>query len=859
MSDNRNLQNDLTECDREPITRLDQIQDFAFLVAMTNDWTIVRVSQNVQSFLQVAPAQLLGSRFDVWISKAALHAIRTRLATLASSGSERLFDLDLVEGVPPLDLAIHFQNDLLIIEGEFSQKAGGFDVAPMTRAMVARLAKAPSIERLHTDAARQVLAVTGFDRVMIYRFDERGDGEVIAESTRAGVESFLGLHYPATDIPQQARALYLLNPFRIIADVAAPPVALLPPIDAVTPPLDLTMAISRSVSPVHLEYLVNMDVAASLSISIVVDGQLWGLIACHAAAPRLPSFAVRTGVELFGAMYSLKLESRLRRRNDEDEQKGRGLADRLITMIAGDESLMHNAMWLQDMTRDIIDCDGIAIYRGGTAYLHGSTPPEQQVAMLAFHMNAASPSRVFVTDCLAAIHPPCATTAERAAGMMSIPISRIPRDYIMLFRRERLERIRWGGNPTKEANVDAGPRISPRKSFAAFVQEIRGRAIGFSEREVRMGEAIRQALIEVILRYSDEAAAERRRAAERQELLIAELNHRVRNILALIRSLITKTGEATPAVASYVEALSGRVQALARAHDRITRQEWGPAPLAGVFEDEVAAHQGTRERLRLIGPQVQLQPRAISTMALVVHELVTNSCKYGALSTAGRIEVTTRVVEGEGVYLEWKEVGGPAVTAPTRRGFGSTILERTVPFDLQGTADLHYRLAGLEAEFFIPQHNVYLPSEIFAPEPSLEPRSAPIHGAAPVADSDQPLRGALVLLLEDNMLIALEAEDMLRALGAKDVLVAATLSDAEHLIASHTFQFAMLDINVGGGTSFELATKLTSRGTPFIFASGYGEGLALERREGSEIVLQKPYERRHLERAIEQVLHPAGV
>lgn len=858
MSDDRNLTRELTVCDREPITRLDQIQSFAFLIAMTNDWTIVRASENVQSFLQVTPPQLLGSRFDVWISKAALHAIRTHLATLASTGSERLFDIALVEGAPPLDLAMHFQNDLLIIEGEVSQPAADFDIAPMIRAMVARLAKAPSLERFHTDAARQVLAVTGFDRVMIYRFDDSGAGAVIAESTRAGIESFLGLHYPATDIPQQARALYLLNPFRIIADVAAPPVALLPPIDAVTPPLDLSMAVSRSVSPIHLEYLVNMGVGASLSISIVVDGELWGLIACHTTEPRLPSFAVRTGVELFGAMYSLKLESRLRRRTVEEEQKGRALADRLIAMIAGDESLMHNALWLQDMTRDIIDCDGVAIYREGTAYLHGSTPPEAQVAMLAHHMNAASPSRVFVIDCLAAIHPPCALSADRAAGMMSIPISRVPRDYIMLFRRERLEQIRWGGNPAKEVTLDGEARISPRKSFAAFVQDIRGHALGFSDREIRMGEAIRQALIEVILRYSGDAAVERRQAAERQELLIAELNHRVRNILALVRSLITKTGEATPDVASYVEALSGRVQALARAHDRITRQDWGPAPLAGVFEDEIAAHRGTHERLRLIGPQVQLQPRAISTMALVVHELVTNSCKYGALSTTGRIEVTTRVVEGEGVYLQWKEIGGPAVTAPTRRGFGSTILERSVPFDLQGTADLRFHLGGLEADFFIPQHAVYLPPDRLASEPpTVSPAPRANEGAHGV-ECEQLLRGALVLLLEDNLLIALEAEDMLGALGADDVLVAATLSDAEHLLASHTFQFAMLDINVGDGTSFDLATKIKGRGTPFIFASGYGEELALERREGSEIVLQKPYERRHLERAIEQVLHPAG-
>ncbi|MGY2736328.1 HWE histidine kinase domain-containing protein [Sphingomonas sp. UYP23] len=641
---------------------------------------------------------------------------------------------------------------------------------------------------------------------------------------------------------------------------------LLPPIDAVTPPLDLSMAVSRAVSPVHVEYLVNMGVVASLSVSIIVEGRLWGLIACHAAAPRLPSFVLRTAAELFGAMYSLMLESRERHGKGEDEGKARLLADRLIALIAGDETLLRNAQWLQDMTRDMIECDGIAIHVGGTTHSHGATPSEQQIAILAHHLNAASPSRVFTTDCLAGIHPPCAATADHAAGMMSIPISRTPRHYIMLFRRERLSQIRWGGDPAKPQSADGGAhRISPRRSFQAFVEDIRGRSARFSEREQRMGEAIRQALIEVILRYSDAATVERQRATERQDLLIAELNHRVRNILALIRSLITQTGAASPAIAAYAEALGGRIQALARAHDRITRPSWGPAPLASVFEDEFAAHQAMQERLSLAGPAVLLQPKAISTMALVIHELVTNSSKYGALSMTGSVDVTIVMVDGEGIHLRWHESGGPPVTPPTRRGFGSVVLERAVPFDLQGTAELRFRLSGLEAEFFIPQQHVFVPSDGAASDPPPARPSCPTFElavppseAVPSPAPDAPLRGALVLLVEDNMLIALEAEDMLRALGAAEVFVAPTLVDAERLVAAHRFAFAMLDINVGCGTSFELATRLRTSGTPFIFASGYGDELALGRRDSDEVVIQKPYERDHLLCAVNRVLRDAA-
>jgi len=856
VADNHNVEPDLSACDREPITRLDHIQNFGFLIAMTNDWTIVRVSENVEAFLKVKPEKLLGSCIDRWISPTALHDIRNRISILGATVNERIFHLKLVQGLPSIDLAIHVQGDLLILEGEHSQKAERLEAASMVRAMAARLAKSKTLTKFHHEAARQVRAITGFDRIMVYQFDIEGHGEVIAESTRANVESFIGLHFPASDIPQQARTLYVLNPFRIIADVAAPTVKLLPPADAVTPPLDLSHSITRAVSPVHIEYLRNMQVGASLSISILVEERLWGLIACHANDARLPSFVMRTAAELFGGIYSLMLESRLHREDGEDEREARALADRMIATIAGNEGLLDNAQWLQDVTRDVIDSDGVAIYRAGAIHLHGATPTEAQIIALAHHLSVASPSRVFVTDHLSTVHAACGGTADQAAGMMSIPISLVPRDYFLLFRRERINEVRWGGDPAKVAEHSAdGLRISPRQSFAAFAQLVRGRAQPFSEREQRIGEAIRQALIEVILRYSDGASDERRRASERQELLIAELNHRVRNIFALVRSLVTKTGQVTSDVASYVDSLSGRVQALARAHDRVTRQNWGPAALAGLFEDEIAAHDGARSQLILSGENVLLQPHAISTMALVVHELVTNSCKHGALSSTGRVEVVTEMVDGDGVYIRWKEIGGPAVLAPTRRGFGSVIVERTVPFDLQGTAEIRFLAMGLEADFFIPHQHVVIASDISAVGGPSEGNNLASESVEP---SDLPLQGANVLLVEDNMIIALEAEDMLRDLGADQVALASTLAEADLFLAHQSFQFAMLDINVGRGTSFDLATKLKNAGTPVIFASGYGDELALDRRNGDDIVIQKPYERDHLARAVQQVLRNAA-
>jgi light-regulated signal transduction histidine kinase (bacteriophytochrome) len=184
---------DLTICDREPITRLDRIQSFGFLVALSNDWTIVRASENLKAFLGVSVEQALGQRFDGLISDQATHDIRNRMAMLFSTGAERLYGVRLLAGKKQaFDLCVHLSSDLLIIEGEESQPDGGMEAASMVRAMIARLAQADTLEAFHHSAARQVRAITGFDRVMIYRFDDEGHGEVFAERRKPKLEPYLG-------------------------------------------------------------------------------------------------------------------------------------------------------------------------------------------------------------------------------------------------------------------------------------------------------------------------------------------------------------------------------------------------------------------------------------------------------------------------------------------------------------------------------------------------------------------------------------------------------------------------------------------------------------------------------------------
>jgi len=840
---------DLTSCDREPITRLERIQGFGFLIAVTEDWIVARASANLEQFVGVAATDAIGGPVAPLLTKEALHEIRNRLAMLhPATGSERLYDLKLTADGRLFDIAIHYAGDLLVIEGEPSGTETQLNAAALVRSMVGRLSSQETIGALHRDVARQVRAVTGFDRVMIYRFDTEGVGEVIAEALRAGMTPFLGLHYPASDIPVQARALYLRNAFRIIPDAAAADVDLLP-INTSGETLDLSLAFTRAVSPVHIEYLRNMGVGASMSVSIIVSGRLWGLISCHHDTARLPSFVLRSATELFGQMYSLTLENRLREAASIIDQTARDLADRMITTIAGDSTRLSDAQWLQEVTREIIESDGVTVCSSGRLTSNGFTPTHDQVRELARFLDAYSPSRIFHTDHLNAVGPPGIAPSD-AAGLLAIPISRSPRDYILLFRRERLHQVEWGGDPAKAIIVEDGAlRMSPRKSFAAFVEQVQGRALPFTESEVRVAESIRAALIEVILRFSEQVGSERKRTAERQELLIAELNHRVRNILALIRGLINQTQAEGLDTADYVQSLGGRVQALARAHDQITRRNWGPALLTSLFDDEVAAYvPNKKERFLIQGPSIALQPQAYSTLALVVHELVTNSCKYGALSDGGGVKVDMDLTPQGDLHLAWRETGGPLVAPPTRRGFGSVIIERTVPFDLQGQAEVRYPPTGFEGDFLIPR--AYLASSDSIPKPVLSAGEPMLLTNA----EETLLAGRTVLLLEDNMIVALEAEDTLFELGAKAVWAASTLREADAIFAREPIDLAMLDINIGLETSIELAARLTARGVPFIFASGYGDDVRLAEGQVAVPIVRKPYDGEHIRRAMATVL-----
>jgi light-regulated signal transduction histidine kinase (bacteriophytochrome)/CheY-like chemotaxis protein len=824
---------DLTNCDREPIHLLGAVQPFGFFIAVANaDWSIHSASPNVSQWLNATPAELFGQSLDRIFAGEAIHTIRGNLeSAVLGDTTARMFGLELARGLV-CDVAVHLVGDSVIIECEPSLDEFSFDSAATVRGMMARLQQADGDRNFFRVAAREMRALTGFDRVMVYRFDEDGSGEVIAESAGSGIDSYLGLRYPASDIPRQARALYVRNWLRIIPDVNAEPLAIEQSSDRRGKPLDLSMSVLRSVSAIHIEYLQNMGVRASMSVSILRDG-LWGLFACHHYSPRPIGFGRRTAAELFGQMFSLMMENRERAAEATYEARAQTLHQRLVTVMASEGHEIESIVAHMDEISDLLACDGLGLWIEGRAVMKGRTPNAAQFAQLVQHLDGMSLSEVYSRNEIGAEYPQGAEFAEQAAGMLVIPLSKPARNYLIFFREEVGHQVKWAGDPNKP--VVAGPhgdRLTPRKSFELWRENVRGQSVPWTPVECRIAEALRVSLLEVILRLSDATAEERRRNEQRRDLLVAELNHRVRNILSLIRGVISQSKGAAQTVESFTRVVGGRIQALARAHDQITADNWGPASFRALVLAEGGAYLGTNvRRLAITGPDALLLPEAFTTVALVMHEMVTNSVKYGALSQdRGRVEIETAFDRLGRFTIDWNELDGPPVKAPTRRGFGSTVIERSIVHDLKGETNIDFALSGLRANFVIPASYV---------SASSEPNTRSGAGTDDLATTLSVPKD--VLLVEDNMIIALDAEEMLRKIGVNSVRIARGIDEAKQLIEQQAPDFALLDVNLGNETSFEIAATLRGRGLPFAFASGYGEVKSLSSDFPDAQSVQKPY------------------
>jgi len=484
------------------------------LVLRLSDLTILQASENTASFFPDPPEALLGQS----ISRVIGHDRSTQLRELllgepVERSVKHAFSMQAIDDTTTLDVSMHTNGGVLILEFEATHRNAeqdGRDYFSIVKAAVCHIQAANSVRDFCQRVTEELAKITGMDRTMVYRFHPDFHGEVFAESKRADLNPLLGLHYPAEDIPKQARDIYKRIWIRPLPDAAGPLVEMMPLANPDTgQPLDMTYCSLRGASVMYTEYLANMGVRASLTMPILVEGELWGLIAHqHYSTTHFP-FQMRAACEFLAQVVSLQLKS-----VEQSEQllyrlKLEGVHQQLVARAAQAGDLMA----LSDNHPSLLDAmeaSGAALFNLDRWWCSGETPDEPQLDELADWLNSrpefdSATRPVFVTDSLARSYPAGAEFADVASGVLAVRVSRSRRDLILWFRPETIQTVKWAGDPsTKPMTLGPnGPRLTVRGSFELFVESVRERAAPWTPLEVDSALRLRMFVMELVVSRSE--------------------------------------------------------------------------------------------------------------------------------------------------------------------------------------------------------------------------------------------------------------------------------------------------------------------------------------------------------------------
>jgi two-component system, chemotaxis family, sensor kinase Cph1 len=490
-------------CGKVPLHQTNLIQPHGYLLVIDkSDFTILQVSENVEDLLGKPANDVINTSLETYITDSDLKDVKNRFNYSGGEGIPFVFSFHSGERLA----VIKFQESYFILEVDLEirslKKATSFiPIYQELKFVMAAIERADSINKACSIAIKELKRVSGFDKIMVYSFDEDWNGDVIAEVMEAGMDSYLGLKFPASDVPQQARALYLKMPYRLIPNIDYVPVKLYPVINpAVNGFTDLSDSNLRSVAGVHLEYLSNMKVKASMSTRIMENGKLWGLIACHNREPFYLSFEFCALFELVSNVLSAKLQSL----NAQDSFKYKsGMQAKQLEIV---EDVYKEADIFKALKKNeknilsVLGAEGVSIILNRNQISYGRVPSQEEVNELVYWLQSKKVDKTYHQQGLSFEFEPALAYSDKASGLLVLPIQAEKGNYILAFRPEEKRKVNWGGNPNEAINFEpGGKKYHPRASFNIWQQNVDKKALPWQEQELEVAETFRNFVMDYAL------------------------------------------------------------------------------------------------------------------------------------------------------------------------------------------------------------------------------------------------------------------------------------------------------------------------------------------------------------------------
>jgi PAS domain S-box-containing protein len=496
---------DTVSCADEPIRVPGSIQPHGFLLGVNVDKnTVAFASANAEMFLKLPPKLIIGSPLELVLPKELMASIRGIRGAVDPPGLVTYLGAFHL-GDELCSVLTHCVNGRRIFEFERQDRLVGAEMTNVVMTnFVASLAKLRSEGEVCDAITKQISDLTGFDRVLLYSFDDAGHGTVLSETNNGVLPSYLDLRFPATDIPAQARALYVENTVRIIPDAQYDPIPLLGFAGEGNKSLDMSLCVLRSVSPVHLEYMRNMGTRASMSVSIVCEDKLWGLVSCHHSKPGLVPFLVRSACDLLSKMVGTQLTSFLTASKLTTLLKFHVVQRQMMTLIAAETDYLAALVAQLPSLVKITDADSVVLFLDGDIHSLGPVPPKSAIRELVTWLNTRESMAIYASNFLSSELAWAKDLTATASGVLAIRISDIRQRYVLWFRPETIRTVKWAGEPIN--GVDQEKRLHPRKSFASWQEILRGQSQPWSPAELESARELLAALNTISLRRAEEEA-----------------------------------------------------------------------------------------------------------------------------------------------------------------------------------------------------------------------------------------------------------------------------------------------------------------------------------------------------------------